>query len=1098
MAGRSPYAWQLQARERLRDENVILCVPTGEGKTYAACLAIEDALRASPEKKCIFTAPTRILVHQQTIAIDEYFKGLHRSDDEHEVKCQRVRVAELTAATITGFNERDWRDCCSAHNCFVGTQDVIKKVLIENCYLLYSDVSLFVIDECHHAKGNNALVTLMEGRPKGIAMKVLGLTASFSFGKANDWDSMATDKRRLESLIGGRIFQPETPKRREPQWLPVFFAEGKSSSGIDSDVTDVLTMIDEKHATKIIGGTNAVLRELGRDAFLYAWENGIVRQIEASIENFGCMKDTQSKVGPLEIALAKLRAELPNLLLRLRESDSVLTHPHVSNKFEVLLDLLQSRLDNKSAFGQSQSCIIFVQEVALAFPLAHELGKYLNERVGDDAIRIVVATGVGSMKEQDRNNAFRQFREGRAEVMVCTKCAEEGVDVASCDMVVRFQKFDTVTSHIQGSGRARKDGACIYYFENDPDEMRKFAETMKLVGQDGSIKGDVSLSKQFTGLGMIELASRHPFVVAESSAKVSFANAVGIYQIYVSRVTRSTMSYMDSVRECDLSLRQGHLCIPGPGGPLNLSAAQVLEFLGEGVPPTVTSIQKLCYVAVVVLHRKGWLTAHNRPTRQAAEKTHCGLDTSVQQGFRLRFGYEKDAFSGECSMEGLDKLPKLARASRRYDEAAASCNEQIYKGIRELRLDSIRQTQKTVNKTFSSGFSVLQAMVELASGRKLITDFPRLRVAFNERDGNWYSADNRRLFMQKVVAPFLSLEVISVDEVNWTTEFDDKCDQQKRLGETWLANEDGDIVREQVRKIIDDGLDAFQSECSGAATAGGDDIFRRLDEVLAKTDLDETETVKLPISRQRTAVKSGGNRERILKTLVQRMGVTNARASAALDKVLVDAGSSFERREIDELCEISPEREQQVVDAVIAAEPVSAETSSSSALPEERGGPLSQARVDEIVASLLAMRQASSPDPMASASTVEPQSNAMRDVTFRVQSNYAQPSRAASWTTPERRSERFNELVRLCSRIPDNHTNPKGALHEALQGICTPADCDKLPFDSSFEGNGPFTCSLKLFGERVQSEAGIGQKKKDAEREACRLAIQHLKTLTSS
>ena len=55
-------------------------------------------------------------------------------------------------------------------------------------------------------------------------------------------------------------------------------------------------------------------------------------------------------------------------------------------------------------------------------------------------------------------------------MLVCTLCAEEGVDVAACAFVLRFSKFDTTKSHKQGAGRARQPNAEIIYMENDPVE----------------------------------------------------------------------------------------------------------------------------------------------------------------------------------------------------------------------------------------------------------------------------------------------------------------------------------------------------------------------------------------------------------------------------------------------------------------------------------------------------------------------------------------------------------------------------------------------------------------------------------------------------
>ena len=63
---------------------------------------------------------------------------------------------------------------------------------------------------------------------------------------------------------------------------------------------------------------------------------------------------------------------------------------------------------------------------------------------------------------------------------------------------------------------------------------------------------------------------------------------------------------------------------------------------------------------------------------------------------------------------------------------------------------------------------VLWRCFVLALCDSLLQDFPLIRVAWNEKGQKWYSADNRRLFIYKVVAPLISLQQVEVGE-RWTT-----------------------------------------------------------------------------------------------------------------------------------------------------------------------------------------------------------------------------------------------------------------------------------------------------------------------------------------
>merc|ERR1719420_1324385 len=82
------------------------------------------------------------------------------------------------------------------------------------------------------------------------------------------------------------------------------------------------------------------------------------------------------------------------------------------------------------------------------------------------------------MSQSQREETLSAFRQGSIRLMVCTQCLEEGIDVPDCALVVRFDKFDTSKSHIQGSGRARLEQAEVYYLCNDPVVEQERAQQM--------------------------------------------------------------------------------------------------------------------------------------------------------------------------------------------------------------------------------------------------------------------------------------------------------------------------------------------------------------------------------------------------------------------------------------------------------------------------------------------------------------------------------------------------------------------------------------------------------------------------------------------
>ena len=96
-------------------------------------------------------------------------------------------------------------------------------------------------------------------------------------------------------------------------------------------------------------------------------------------------------------------------------------------------------------------------------------------------------TGSQSMSQQRQIETVDKLRRDELNCLVSTNVLEEGVDVPSCNIVVRFDHFDTTKSHIQGKGRARMVGAKIFYLMNNPEIEKKKAAEMQIVAQNEAL-----------------------------------------------------------------------------------------------------------------------------------------------------------------------------------------------------------------------------------------------------------------------------------------------------------------------------------------------------------------------------------------------------------------------------------------------------------------------------------------------------------------------------------------------------------------------------------------------------------------------------------
>jgi len=180
--------------------------------------------------------------------------------------------------------------------------------------------------------------------------------------------------------------------------------------------------------------------------------------------------------------------------------------------------------------------IVFVTQIALVYPLAH-LCRQKNHLVGE-------VSGGSSMTDKDRNKALKDFKSGELKLLVTTAASEEGLDVADCEFVIRFNKFDTTKSHIQGSGRARALDAELYYFENDVVHEQEMAARLTDIASDNTLAlcpGEARAAQKTPALPFAPGTQDYPYH-PPGEAEVNLSNAGKLVQQYCAEVMKRTLS----------------------------------------------------------------------------------------------------------------------------------------------------------------------------------------------------------------------------------------------------------------------------------------------------------------------------------------------------------------------------------------------------------------------------------------------------------------------------------------------------------------------------------------------------------------------------
>ncbi|KAL0372085.1 UNVERIFIED_CONTAM: Endoribonuclease Dicer3a [Sesamum calycinum] len=153
--------------------------------------------------------------------------------------------------------------------------------------------------------------------------------------------------------------------------------------------------------------------------------------------------------------------EHKKLLDVVRGGSDALATGQISSKLHELLEIFRS-------FGKETEvlCIIFVERI-----IAAKVIERLMKKITDlSHFNVSYLTGsnssVGGLTPKVQTEILESFRLGKVNLLFSTDVVEEGIHVAKCSSVIRFDLPKTVRSYVQSRGRARqKDSQYIIMLE---------------------------------------------------------------------------------------------------------------------------------------------------------------------------------------------------------------------------------------------------------------------------------------------------------------------------------------------------------------------------------------------------------------------------------------------------------------------------------------------------------------------------------------------------------------------------------------------------------------------------------------------------------
>ncbi|GAA0157583.1 hypothetical protein LIER_14823 [Lithospermum erythrorhizon] len=620
--GKNPWdfarKYQMDLCRKALEENVIVYLGTGCGKTHIAILLIYEMGRLikKPQKNiCIFLAPTVALVQQQAKVIADAI------DFEVGIYCGSSHLK----------GRHDWEKEMDQYEIFVMTPQILVHNL-SHCFMRMELISLLIFDECHYAQveSNHPYAEIMKVFYKADAPnlpRIFGMTASPKLGKGGSIDS-------LESLLHAKVYSVEENDEFEqfvssPK-VNIYYYGPETSDPSSSSYLKKLEVLKDQCVSELYSknydhkttrsSKKALVRLHGNIVFclesLGVWgalqacrillKGDQFEQDELVVVAQDSCDESSTEKYLMEAASVFAADYIKDDFKSEMSRVEVLTKPFFSRKILRLIGLL-------SNFGlqPNMKCIVFVNRIITARSLTFILRNlnFLSSWKCDFLVGL--HSGLKTMSLKKTNSILEKFRSGELNLLVATKVGEEGLDIQTCCLVIRFDLPDTVASFIQSRGRARMPQS-EYAFLVDRGNQSEINLIERFNRDEERMNAEVA-SREARAV-VTEFAER-TYKVEKTGATISMVASVSLLHRYCSKLPRDEyfipkpqFFYFDDV--------DGMIC------NIILPSNAPIHRLASCPQPSIEEAKRdACLKACKALHEVGALTDFLLPEQKADEES---------------------------------------------------------------------------------------------------------------------------------------------------------------------------------------------------------------------------------------------------------------------------------------------------------------------------------------------------------------------------------------------------------------------------------------------------------------------------------------------
>ncbi|ESN97093.1 hypothetical protein HELRODRAFT_114400 [Helobdella robusta] len=460
--------------------NCIVVAPTGSGKTHVAMYIMKNHLEnadGKKVKKVIFMVPTVALVEQQKSLFEKYLPK--------------------KICGITGVDNISIRQLITVYDIFIITPQILENSLREDRNFM-AQLTLMIFDECHHAKKDhpyNAVMTryhdIRDSDRDADLPQIVGLTASVGVGKAKNLEEaknyvlnicanlnaiyVSTVRKNLKELnefTNKPLSKTITCKTRQTDpFNEMINAEMMEIEKVLLQNKDInLNSVSERGCDpyvqwlsrlnkqiSVVFDQNNRLQLLSYYEFLKMYNDALMinnacrtKDAVSFIKQFVCkFENLPAESQPQNLISLKLLSNWTHTLhhpLKIIADDQRYNNPK--------LEQLKTMLHEHYTLYPDSRCIIFCKTREMTVALVN----WTKEADELKSLNAEVLIGVNKTDQTKaiQDNVMKKFQKGKCKLIIATSVAEEGLDFAKCNLVIRYEHVTNEIATAQTRGRASR------------------------------------------------------------------------------------------------------------------------------------------------------------------------------------------------------------------------------------------------------------------------------------------------------------------------------------------------------------------------------------------------------------------------------------------------------------------------------------------------------------------------------------------------------------------------------------------------------------------------------------------------------------------